>query len=69
MIIEIKRLGKRYKDNYAVNGVDLFIKEGEVFVFLGPNGPGKSTPLNVLIGLISCNEGRIKFFGKEFTGR
>lgn len=69
MIIEIKRLVKRYKDNYAVNGVDLCIKEGEVFGFLGPNGAGKSTTLNVLIGLISCNEGSIKIFGKEFTGR
>ncbi len=69
MMIEIKNLVKRYKDNCAVNGVDLSIAEGEVFGFLGPNGAGKSTTLNALIGLISCDEGSIRIFGKEFTGR
>ncbi len=69
MIIEIKNLVKRYKDNYAVNGVDLSIEEGEIFGVLGPNGAGKSTTLNALIGLISCNEGSIKIFGKDFSGK
>ncbi len=69
MIIEIKNLVKRYKDNYAVNGVDLNIEEGEIFGVLGPNGAGKSTTLNALVGLISCDEGSVRVFGKEFTGR
>lgn len=68
MIIEIKNLVKRYKDNYAVNGVDLCIEEGEIFGLLGPNGAGKSTTLNSLIGLIQCDSGSIQIFGKEFTG-
>ncbi|MBE6927017.1 MAG: ABC transporter ATP-binding protein [Ruminococcaceae bacterium] len=68
MIIEIKNLVKRYKDNYAVNGVDLSIEEGEIFGLLGPNGAGKSTTLNALIGLITCTEGSIEIFGKKFTG-
>ena len=69
MIIEIKNLVKHYKDNYAVNGVDLTIEEGEIFGLLGPNGAGKSTTLNTLIGLISCDGGSIRIFGREFTGK
>ncbi len=68
MLIEIKNLVKRYKDNYAVNGVDLGIEEGEIFGLLGPNGAGKSTTLNTLIGLIQCDSGSIEIFGKKFTG-
>lgn len=68
MLIAIKDLVKRYKDNYAVNGVTLEIEEGEIFGLLGPNGAGKSTTLNSLIGLIQCDSGSIEIFGKKFTG-
>ena len=68
MLIEIKDLVKRYKDNYAVNGVTFGIEEGEVFGLLGPNGAGKSTTLNCLIGLIQYDGGSIELFGKKFTG-
>ncbi len=68
MLIEIKNLVRRYKDNYAVNGVDLCIGEGEIFGLLGPNGAGKSTTLGCLIGLIPCDSGSIEIFGKKFTG-
>ena len=68
MLIEIKDLVKRYKDNYAVNGVTFGIEEGEVFGLLGPNGAGKSTTLNCLIGLIQYDGGSIEIFGKKFTG-
>lgn len=69
MIVEIKNLVKRYRDHYAVNGVDLSIEEGEIFGFLGPNGAGKTTTLSALIGLISCDDGSIRIFDKKFTGR
>ncbi len=68
MLIEIKDLVKRYKDNCAVDGVSLGIEEGEIFGLLGPNGAGKSTTLNSLIGLIQCDSGSIEVFGKKFTG-
>ena len=68
MLIEIKDLIKRYKDNFAVNGVDLCIEEGEIFGLLGPNGAGKSTTLGCLIGLIQSDSGSIRIFDKKFTG-
>lgn len=64
MIVEIKNLVKRYKDNLAVDNVNLIIKEGEIFGLLGPNGAGKSTTINTLIGLTKMDSGEIKIFGR-----
>lgn len=65
MIVEIKNLVKRYKDNLAVDNVNLIIKEGEIFGLLGPNGAGKTTTINTLIGLTSMDSGEIRIFGKN----
>ena len=40
--IETKDLTKKYKDKVAVNGINLQIKEGELFALLGVNGAGKN---------------------------
>lgn len=65
MIVEIKNLVKRYKDNLAVDNVNIMIKEGEIFGLLGPNGAGKTTTINALIGLTRADSGEIKIFGKS----
>jgi len=59
MIIEVSNLVKKYKDFVAVNGVDLSIKEGEIFGLLGPNGAGKSTTLNTLLGLLKISRNNV----------
>jgi len=59
MIIEVSNLVKKYKDFVAVNGVDLSIKEGEIFGPLGPNGAGKSTTLNTLLGLLKISRNNV----------
>ena len=43
------------------------VEEGEVFGVIGPNGCGKSTMFNALIGLISCSQGKITFEGHDIT--
>lgn len=65
MIVEIKNLVKRYKDNLAVDNVNLIIKEGEIFGLLGPNGAGKTTTINMLVGLTGMDSGEINVFGKN----
>ena len=50
-IIETFDLTKRYGRQKAVNGLNLTVREGEIFGFLGPNGAGKTTTLLMLLGL------------------
>ncbi|MCA0387763.1 MAG: ABC transporter ATP-binding protein [Bacteroidetes bacterium] len=58
-------LHKKYKDVYAVNGLDITVYEGDVFGFLGPNGAGKSTTIRMLMTLIFPTAGDIKLFGRD----
>ena len=57
--IETKKLTKKYKDKVAVNGINLQIKEGELFALLGVNGAGKTTTIKMLSGLILPTSGDI----------
>lgn len=54
--------GKRVK---ALEGLDLEIKQGEVFGFLGPNGAGKSTTIKILMNLIFPDTGKAEIGGKD----
>ena len=58
--IEIKKLVKKFKDKVAVNGINLEIKEGELFALLGTNGAGKTTTIKMLSGLLLPTSGEIK---------
>ena len=46
-IIEVRQLQKSYKDVKAVNKIDFYVEEGELFAFLGLNGVGKSTTIDM----------------------
>ena len=63
--IETKSLIKKYKDKIAVNGIDLEIKEGELFALLGVNGAGKTTTIKMLSGLILPTGGSITIDGMD----
>lgn len=58
-IIEIKQLNKTFKDVKAVQNLELFVREGELFAFLGVNGAGKSTTINIMCGQLSKDSGQI----------
>jgi ABC-2 type transport system ATP-binding protein len=54
---------KRFGARWALNGVDLDVRKGEVLVVLGPNGAGKTTALSVLTGLRPSDGGTVSLFG------
>lgn len=56
-IIDVKDLCKSFHDRMVVKDVDLQIKRGEVFGFLGPNGSGKTTTIRMLCGLLTPDSG------------
>ncbi|GAK10197.1 ABC transporter, ATP-binding protein [Geomicrobium sp. JCM 19038] len=64
-IASIKGIVKRYKDQIALDYVDLDIHEGEVLGLLGPNGAGKTTLIQCLMGIIPFDKGAIHLFGEE----
>ena len=65
MIVEIKKLIKRYGQKLAVDNVDLSIEKGEILGLLGPNGAGKTTLINSIIGVTQIQSGEINIFGKS----
>ena len=62
-VIEIKDLHKSYGSTKAVNGVSFKVKKGELFAFLGVNGAGKSTTINILVGVLSKDSGEVMVLG------
>lgn len=59
-MIEIKNVSKSYvKNKKSVDGLNLEIKNGEIFGFLGPNGAGKTTTLRMITGILDPDEGYI----------
>ena len=54
---------KRTAAKDALNGVDLCVPRGSIFGLLGPNGAGKSTLINILAGLVTKTEGRVRIWG------
>ena len=71
-VVEINNLCKTYKDTKAVAHVNMTIKKGDIYGFIGRNGAGKSTTLKMIVGLIFPTSGQIKLFGEsrnKFTDR
>jgi ABC-2 type transport system ATP-binding protein len=60
-------LVKAFGDFRAVDGVDLEVRQGEIFGVLGPNGAGKTTMLRMLATLLPIDAGRAHIFGVDVT--
>ena len=58
-IIEISNLRKTYGEVRAVDDISFSVKEGEFFAFLGLNGAGKSTTINIICGGIKKDSGKV----------
>ena len=67
LLVESQDLTKRYGKFTAVDGVNLRLREGEVFGFLGPNGSGKSTTILMLLGLTEPTAGHAQVCGFDPT--
>jgi multiple sugar transport system ATP-binding protein len=65
--IRLQGLAKRFKGTSAVDGVDLEIADGELFVLLGPSGSGKTTLLRLVAGLEDPDSGSITIGGRDVT--
>ncbi|MGE7593344.1 ABC transporter ATP-binding protein [Peribacillus frigoritolerans] len=63
-ILRTSGLSKKYKHTTALNKVNLSIKKGAIYGFIGQNGAGKSTFIKLVAGLAFASEGSIELFGE-----
>ncbi|MFO0896627.1 MAG: sugar ABC transporter ATP-binding protein [Pirellulales bacterium] len=64
-LLALRGIEKRFPGVFALRGVDLEVRAGEVHALLGENGAGKSTLMHVLAGVFPPDGGRIDFAGQE----
>ncbi|MGB9712162.1 MAG: ABC transporter ATP-binding protein [Dissulfurimicrobium sp.] len=64
-MIDIQNLVKVYNGITALKGINLNVREGEIFAYLGPNGSGKTTTIKILTGLARPTSGKINLNGLD----
>ncbi|MDB6094910.1 MAG: multidrug transporter ATP-binding protein [Verrucomicrobia bacterium] len=57
LVIDVRGVTKRFGDKVVVNAIDLQVRRGEIYGFLGPNGSGKTTFIRMLCGLLTPDAG------------
>lgn len=71
MFIQLKNAKKQYGTGeaavFALDGADLSVGEGKIYVILGPSGSGKSTLLNMIGGLDSLDSGSLSVAGRDIS--
>jgi branched-chain amino acid transport system ATP-binding protein len=67
-MLELEDVHVYYGNIAAVQGLSLFVNEGEIVTLIGSNGAGKSTTLRTISGLLRPKRGRVSFLGKSLTG-
>lgn len=65
VVLKTNNLYKRYKYQFALNGVNMTINKGDIYGFVGENGSGKTTVIRLITGLISPTKGDFELFGED----
>ncbi len=65
VVVSTQGLTRRFGENVAVNNLDLEIRTGQIYGFLGPNGCGKTTTMRMLTGLLTPSSGAISVLGRS----
>src|SRR4029078_2958548 len=65
VMIRTTDLGRRFGETWAIRGMDLEVRRGEVLGLLGPNGAGKTTTVRMLTALMEPSEGTASVDGYD----
>lgn len=65
VLIEVKDLTKLYGNKTALNGISFKIEKGKIYGFLGQNGAGKSTTMNIITGCLAATDGSVTVNGND----
>ena len=66
-VIDVRGLSKKYGDKTVVDRLDMRVRRGEIFGFLGPNGSGKTTSIRMLCGLLTPDAGTGRTLGHDIA--
>ena len=64
-VLQTRNLTKQYKNQRALNNVNINIKQGDIYGLIGKNGAGKTTLMKIICGLIHPSHGELKIFGSS----
>lgn len=67
-VLTVTNLSKHFGGIAAVDGVSFEVRQGEILGLIGPNGCGKSTLFNCILGQLTANGGKVMLDGKDVTG-
>ncbi len=68
LLLDVKNIRKNYGEQIVIQGIDLYLEEGELVCLLGVSGVGKTTLFNVISGLYSPDEGSVILNGQDISG-
>ena len=68
VILSTKNLTKKYNNTFAVNNINLEVKQGEIYGLVGRNGAGKTTLLRMVTGQAFATDGDVELFGETSSG-
>lgn len=66
-VLKTCNLTKQYKENTAVDNLNMNILKGDIYGLLGENGAGKTTIMRMILGLIKPTNGSVELFGEKLT--
>lgn len=66
-VLNITHLTKRFGDKEVLKGIDLCVKSGSIYGFIGQNGAGKTTTMKAVLGLLASDGGEITVCGEKVT--
>ena len=64
-ILEVSNIVKKYKNHFALNNLNMTVKRGDIYGFVGENGSGKTTIIRIITGLVFADSGSFKLFGNN----
>jgi ABC-type branched-subunit amino acid transport system ATPase component len=68
VLLELKGISKAFGGLHVINGLDLYVDEGEIVSVIGPNGAGKTTLFNLITGVYRPDEGEVLLEGRNLVG-
>lgn len=66
-VLSLKNVSKKFGAVFAVSDISFSVEKGEIIGFVGSNGAGKSTTINIILGFLNPSEGEVRIFGEAIS--